>query len=413
MHIDCDTCIGQHTDACDDCVVTFILHSGSSLDLETEELEALDVLAEEGLVPRLRLIVDPQLKTANADSLGNQLGRNQLIEVGTAAGLDRIGFTTADPFAAVEAEIDQRNRTGLSGGLGFTYRDPQAATDVRLHFPWAESLVVGARAYRPSQQVVKTEGAVAAAARLPGYEPLRQALRVIQEVLREGGHQAEVLCDDNRLVDRAAAVRAGIGWWGKNTMVLAPGIGPWFLIGSVVTDLVVEPDEPMTRGCGSCSACLPACPTGALVAPGMLDARLCLAAWAQTPGIVPIELREAMGNRLYGCDDCLEACPPGRSLQKQGDDDGLRFDLRWVLWASDWTLLSHFGHWFLPDRDPRIIRRNALIAAGNSKDPGLIPIVEPYLTHPDWVLRSHAAWALQSLGDYNEFQELERVPIGK
>ena len=159
MHIDCDTCIGQHTDACDDCVVTFILHSGSSLDLETEELEALDVLAEEGLVPRLRLIVDPQLKTANADSTGpNQLGRNQLIEVGTAAGLDRIGFTTADPFAAVEAEIDQRNRTGLSGGLGFTYRDPQAATDVRLHFPWAESLVVGARAYRPSQQVDQNRG---------------------------------------------------------------------------------------------------------------------------------------------------------------------------------------------------------------------------------------------------------------
>lgn len=344
----------------------------------------------------------------------NQLLRYQLIEVGTAAGLDRIGFTTADPFGEVETEIKQRNVAGLSGRLGFTYRDPQAATDVRLHFPWAETLVVGARAYRPSPEAGdKAVGAVAAAARLPGYEPLRQSLSVIQDTLIKEGHQAEVLCDDNRLVDRAAAVRAGIGWWGKNTMVLAPGIGPWFLIGSVVTDVQIEPDEPMTRGCGSCSACLPACPTGALIAPGVLDARLCLAAWAQTPGVVPFELREAMGNRLYGCDECLEACPPGRSMQKQGSDDGLRFDLRWVLWAADWTLLAHFGHWFLPNRDPRIIRRNALIAAGNSQDRDLIDAVEPYLAHPDWVLRTHAVWAMQRLGADRVRQELERVPIGK
>jgi epoxyqueuosine reductase len=215
---------------------------------------------------------------------------------------------------------------------------------------------------------------------------------------------AEVLCDDSRLVDRAAAVRAGVGWWGKNTMVLAPGLGPWFLLGSVVTDLLLAPDAPLARGCGSCSACLPACPTGALVAPGVLDARLCLAAWAQTPGIVPVEIREAMGNRIYGCDDCIEACPPGRALRKKGNNEELVFDLGWLLWASDWTLLDHFGNWFLPNRDPRIIRRNALIAAGNSGDPDLKVAIEPYLSHPDVILSTHARWALG---------QLERVPIGK
>ena len=113
-----------------------------------------------------------------------------------------------------------------------------------------------------------------------------------------GGLRAEVLCDDNRLVDRAAAVRAGVGWWGKNSMVLIPGIGPWSVIGSVATDADLLPDKPLDRSCGACEACLPACPTGALVAPGVLDASRCLAAWAQRPGLVPPEYRIAMGDRL-------------------------------------------------------------------------------------------------------------------
>ncbi|CAN5713792.1 MAG: tRNA epoxyqueuosine(34) reductase QueG [Acidimicrobiia bacterium] len=353
--------------------------------------------------------------------------RTQLISIGIAAGLDRVGFAATDPFPAVEGELERRNREGLSGRLGFTYNDPGAATNLRSHFPWAQTLVVAAKSYRPSTGQRADSGMVAASARLPGYEPLRRGLEDIQKALLGAGHDAEVLCDDNRLVDRAAAVRAGIGWWGKNSMVLAPGLGPWFLIGSVVTDLAIEPDRPMTRGCGSCAACLPACPTGALVAPGILDARRCLAAWAQTPGVFPIELREPMGARLYGCDDCLDACPPGRAFQAAGSDDGLRFDLRWVLWAADWTLLAEFGHWFIPHRDPRIIRRNALIAAGNSRKPEMVEVVAPYAAHPDWLLRAHAVWALQKLDgaraviderlrletDPRVRQELDRVPIGK
>ncbi len=151
--------------------------------------------------------------------------RTLLRSVGTAAGLDRIGFASVAPFEDVEADIRRRKDEGLSNRLAFTYADPKGATDLRRHFPWAESLVVAARSYKPSAQTGDRGGRVAAAARWPGYAPLREALAAIQKVLVDQGHQAEVLCDDNRLVDRAAAVRAGIGWWGKNTMVLAPGLG--------------------------------------------------------------------------------------------------------------------------------------------------------------------------------------------
>jgi epoxyqueuosine reductase len=331
--------------------------------------------------------------------------RRRLEAIGKDSGLDRVGFAGTEAFPEVELSMRQRLDNGMSARVGFTYSDPEIATTPRSSFPWGRTLVVGARAYLPEagspdlrQEPTEPSGRVSRVAAGDGYEPLRSALVTIASALRAEGHRAEVLCDDNRLVDRAAAVRAGLGWWGKNTMVLIPGIGPWAVIGSVMTDAELKTDEPLDRDCGACSACLPACPTGALVAPGVLDAERCLAAWAQRPGLVPSEYRVAMGDRLYGCDDCLVACPPGGKLLRRTLEPGGRFDLRSILHASDQTLLSRFAHWYIPNRDPEIVRRNALIAAGNSASRELIPQIALYAAHSDWVLRAHAAWALGRIG---------------
>jgi epoxyqueuosine reductase len=329
--------------------------------------------------------------------------RHRLDQIARAAGLDLLGIAGADPFPIVYDELKNRQTNGRASGLGFTYVDPEIATTPRASFPWARSLVVGARSYLPGAGSPTTgddQGRVARVAVDDAYEPLRQGLGAVAATLRDEGYRAEVLCDDSRLVDRAAAVRAGLGWWGKNTMVLTPGFGPWLLFGSVVTDAHLDPDRPMGRDCGSCEACLPACPTGALVAPGILDARRCLAAWAQAPGSIPVEYRVAMGDRLYGCDDCIEACPPGHRLLKRSSQPRGTVDLGWVLWASDSTLLERFGHWFLPDRKASIIRRNALIAAGNSGDRSLVPSTAAYAKHPDPMLAEHAVWALARLGGF-------------
>ncbi|HEX2420252.1 MAG TPA: tRNA epoxyqueuosine(34) reductase QueG [Acidimicrobiia bacterium] len=326
--------------------------------------------------------------------------RHRLDDEATAAGLDLFGVTSADEFAEVHGNLIARRNSGRAAGLGFTYRDPKTATTPRDSFPWAMSLLVGARTYLPvaGSPGPGAGGRIARVAVDDAYQPLRLALEKLAAGLRREGYLAEVLCDDNRLVDRAAAVRAGLGWWGKNTMVLAPRFGPWLLFGSVVTSAVLEPDQPMGRDCGSCEACLPACPTGALVAPGILDARRCLAAWAQAPGSIPVEFRRAMGDRLYGCDDCIEACPPGHRLLERSAPPRGRVDLKWVLWAADSELLSRFGHWFIPDRDPSIIRRNALIGAGNSGDRSMVPVVAHYVGHQDPNLAEHAIWALATLG---------------
>jgi len=326
----------------------------------------------------------------------------RLAAVAAEAGAAGFGICTAEPFLDVRTQLEARKSDGSHAGLTFTYNHPERSTDVRRTFPWAERLVVVAWPYvadagSPGPAAPGT-GRVARFATADHYQGLGAVLSGLNAVLVEHGYRTEVLADDNRLVDRAAAVRAGVGWWGKSTMVLVPGPGPWVLLGSVVTDARLDPTAPMRRDCGTCVACLPACPTGAIIAPGMLDARRCLAHWAQAPGLIPVEFRTAMGDRLYGCDDCLEACPPGvRALKRSSVRSG-RVDLTALLAASDDELLAGYAHFYLPGRRPNVLRRNALIALGNVGGPGHLPIVTRYLGDPDWVLRAHAAWALGAIG---------------
>jgi epoxyqueuosine reductase len=216
-----------------------------------------------------------------------------------------------------------------------------------------------------------------------------------------------VLVDDNRLVDREAAVRAGLGWYGKNANVLLDGHGSWFVLGSVVTDAALPAAIPVADGCGSCARCLPACPTGALVAPGVLDARRCLAHLLQAPGDFPLEFREALGNRLYGCDDCQEVCPPNRLEERRtpappaGAEDEAWVPVLELLAASDDELLARHGRWYIPRREARYLRRNALVVLGNvgdGQDRDVEAALRRALADPDSMLRSHAAWAAERLG---------------
>ncbi len=341
----------------------------------------------------------------------------RLQETGAAGGLIGLGICSTDPFVDVRAEMDRRKAGGQSGRLRFTYADTVAATDIKQSFPWAERLVVGASSYVPAAgspgPVRRNHGRVARFATSDHYAPLRRGLEAVGDVLRTAGHRAEILIDDNRLVDRAAAVRAGIAWWGKSTMVLTPKYGPWTLLGSVATDAELPVTVAMKRDCGTCVACIPACPTGALDEEGTIDATLCISYWAQMPGVVPVPIREAWGDRLYGCDACLDACPPGRrwlDLAPAGEEG---VDLLEVLAEKDATLLNTYAHFYVPRNDPDYLRRNALIALGHSGFPSAIPIVSGYLAASRPMLRSHAAWALGRVGGADAADALEAVQLSE
>ncbi len=355
-------------------------------------------------VARLKLVVDDLRPLAD-----------EVSSLARASGVDAVGITGAEPFGSTRRHLEERKEAGLHGGMHFTYGNPARATEPERAVPGARALVVGARSYRraPPEQA-PGPGAFGRVARYSWsdhYQPLRDALGAVAHRLEDAGWRARVLVDDNAMVDRAAAHRAGLGWYGKNTVLLLPGKGSWFVLGSVVTDAPLPPTAvDGTGSCGTCARCLAACPTGALVEPGVLDARRCLAWLLQAPGTFPIDLRPALGSRIYGCDDCQEVCPPNRSEDRRhppppaGQDDEPWVELVWLLGCSDDELLAHLGRWYIPRRQPRYLRRNALVALGNvgdGNDQRVARALRAALADPDPLVRGHAVWAAVRLGRHD------------
>jgi epoxyqueuosine reductase len=351
----------------------------------------------------------------------------ELVALGRAQGLDAVGVAPAAPFAQARHDLEERKSRGLHAGMAFTYRDPARSTDPGAALPDARSVVVAARSYlrsdpaaaegRPGPRHRRPMATVARYAWTDHYRPLRAALRVVGRALKAEGWRARVVADDNALVDRAAAQRAGLGWYGKNANLLLPGQGSWFVLGTVITDapLVEAVPEPVADGCGSCRRCLDGCPTGAIVAPGVVDARRCLAWLLQVEGGFPREHRVALGDRIYGCDDCQEVCPPNRREVRRGDAsssgtsesgrDGehlvAHVDVLDMLAATDDELLARHGRWYVPRREARYIRRNALVVLGNvgdPNDPAVIAALDRALVDDDPLVRGHAVWAARRLG---------------
>ena len=215
---------------------------------------------------------------------------DDLLELGRQAGLVAVGVCRAEPFTETRVELERRKAEGLHAGMSFTYRRPAVSADPTRSLPDARSLLVGAVGYLvdDSAPPVGPHGFVARYAQDGCYDHLRQALGVVGARLRADGHRARLLVDDNALHDREAARRAGLGWYGKNANILVPGSGSWIVLGSVLTDADLVPaDELVPDGCGACRRCLDGCPTGAIVAPGVVDARGVSGLVGAGQGLVP------------------------------------------------------------------------------------------------------------------------------
>lgn len=339
---------------------------------------------------------------------------DELARVGRAAGLDAVGAASAEPFVEALGSIEERKRAGLHAGMQFTYRNPNRSADPRRTLPSARSLVVAARSYPAGEPEpsISGRGRVAWCATDDHYGALRVGLHAIASRLCSDRWKAVVLADDNALVDRAAAHRAGLGWFGKNANILLPDRGSWFLLGSVLTDAELHDTSaaghPVPDGCGACRRCVDGCPTNAIVAPGVVDARRCLAWSLQAEGTFPVDQREALRDRLYGCDDCQLVCPVNRRGSGTSPDAPsssarrmASVDLVDLLEATDEQLLETYGLWYIARRDPRYLRRNALVALGNTgdaRDPGVVRAIRRCLDGGDAMLAEHAVWAAGRLG---------------
>lgn len=332
---------------------------------------------------------------------------DDLRTAGLAAGLDAVAIASAEPFVEVRTTLVERKGRGLHGGMAFTYRNPERSSDPGRSLSGARSLVVGARSYLVEDPPASATGPVGAVARYAWddhYALLARGLGAVADLLTAAGWRARVLVDDNALVDRAAAHRAGIGWWGKNANLLLPGLGSWYVLGSVVTDAPLTAAEASVEDrCGSCTRCIDGCPTGAIVEPGVVDARRCLSWLLQADGVFPIELRVALAGRIYGCDECQEVCPPNRRAPIAATTGSAQawVPLLELLDDDDAVVLRWAERWYIPRREVRYVRRNALVVLGNvadGADSAVVEVLSRYLTHDDALLRAHAVWAARRLG---------------
>jgi epoxyqueuosine reductase len=336
----------------------------------------------------------------------------ELTLVGAELGLDAVGASPAEPYEETERHIRDRRERGLFAGMGFTTRRPEVSCHPEALVPGARTVISAALCYYAPLPRAKTpEGALRSTAPTAGvgegmiaryawsdrYEELRGKLDALGHRL---GGSYRVLVDENDHVDREAAARAGIGFYGKNTLLITRRHGSWVVLGTLVSDQVVEPSPPLDAGCGSCRLCIDACPTGALDDPGTLDSNLCLSYWTQAPSAVPEPYREPLGSLVYGCDICQEACPWNRGIEKRRADHPLPAEAEPVVSLVEWLeadgveLVERYDRLYIPRNDPRWLRRNALIAAGNVGGPAERDAVARYAEDEDDLLREHAEWAL-------------------
>jgi epoxyqueuosine reductase len=322
----------------------------------------------------------------------------ELARLGEELGLDAVGAAPAGPYEETERHILERRARGLFADMRFTMARPE----VSCH---PETLVEGARTVVSAALCYWLEGEEPPPGhgRLPrytwwdAYAVLRERL---DELGRRLGGEYRVLVDANQHVDREAAARSGVGFYGKNTMLITRRHGSWVVLGTLVTTAELEATQPLDAGCGSCTLCIDACPTDALEEAGVLDATRCLSYWTQSADPMPEEIRDALGDRVYGCDICQDVCPWNRGVEKRrmGEEHAEaepHISLADWLQADDAELAARYDRLFVPRNDPRYLRRNALVALGNAGgDPSL---AEPFAKGDDPLLREHAEWALERL----------------
>jgi epoxyqueuosine reductase len=312
--------------------------------------------------------------------------------------LDVVGAAPASAYVETEAQIKERKARGLFADMRFTMAQPEVSCHPETLLPGARTVISAAHCYYAAEPEPEQ-----GSGRLPrytwrdGYKLLRERL---DELGRRLGGEYRVLVDANQHVDREGAARSGVGFYGKNTMLITRRFGSWIVLGTIVTTAEVESTPPLALDCGSCTLCIEACPTGALDEPGVLDATRCLSYWSQAPAAIPERYREGLDAQVYGCDICQDVCPWNRGVEKRRADRALPPDAEPHVSLADWlamdaaSLSKRYDRLYVPKNDGRYLQRNALVALGNTGSLEDIALAEPFLDSDDELLREHARWAV-------------------
>jgi epoxyqueuosine reductase len=328
---------------------------------------------------------------------------SELEELAGALGLTAVGATPAVGYEETEQHILDRRARGLFADMKFTMAQPERSCHPETLLPGARTVVSAALCYY-APEPERPDG-MGRLPRYTWYDAYAELRAKLDDVGRALGGSYRVLVDANQHVDREAAARSGVGFYGKNTMLITRRHGSWVVLGVVVSDAEVEATPQLALDCGECRLCIDACPTGALDEPGTLDATRCLSYWTQAPDAVPEAYRQELGAQVYGCDICQDVCPWNRGVEKRRAGDtppaGAEPHVSLVDWlrADPDELAARYDRLFVPRNDARWLQRNALVAAGNVGGAAELAAVQQYLESDDAMLREHASWAERRMGE--------------
>ncbi len=333
--------------------------------------------------------------------------------------LDAVGFAGPDIHDAGH-RLGEFLGAGWQGDMDWLEAKRERRADPRTLWPEVRSIVMLGLNYGPARDPLRLlarreRGTISVYAQGRDYhDVLKSRLKQLAGWLKKThGGEVKVFVDTAPVMEKPLAERAGIGWQGKHTNLVSRAFGSWLFLGELFTTLELPPDAPEADYCGSCHACLDICPTRAFPAPYQLDARRCISYLTiEHKGHIPREFRKAMGNRIYGCDDCLAVCPWNKFAARTSE---YAFQPRAELTAPRLADLARlddagFRSLFAGSAIKRTGRhrfvRNVLIALGNGGDPSAIPVIERLLADASPLVRGAAVWALAQLAKRSELDRM-------
>lgn len=325
-------------------------------------------------------------------------------------GFDLVGVAPADRLAEHGDRLQSWLQAGMHGEMEYMTRHAPKASEPEAVARGARSIIVVGLAYHwdaPEPDSISSGRVSSYAWGTDYHKVMEEKLATLASFLRElGASLSRYYVDTGPLLDRAVAHRAGLGWFGKNTMLITKtGHGSYVFLGELLTDLVLDPDAPVHGSCGRCRICLDQCPTGAIVAPFVVDARRCISYLTiELRGWIPRDLRPLMQTWVFGCDICQDVCPHN-ALVKEGlhEEFAPRRDVAFpdlieLLHIDDAAYRQRFRHSAIKRTKRQGLRRNAAVALGNLKDARAVPALMQALWDNDPIVRGHAAWALGQIG---------------
>ena len=329
--------------------------------------------------------------------------KTELVALSQSLGFElcRVARCTDPPHAG--AFLDWLKQ-GKAGEMAWLERNQERRTQPQLVLPGARSVIALAMNYGPGETPPNFPRIARYAWGEDYHDLIEDRLRQLDEFLKNQGGLQKCYVDTGPVLERDFAAEAGLGWHGKSTMLIHPKLGLWFFLAEILTTLELEPDLQLSDRCGSCTRCIQQCPTGAITAPHQLDARRCISYLTiELKGSIPLEFRPLIGNRIYGCDDCLAACPWNRFAQVSSETAFAARPATTGMTLLDYLALSDHDFRALFRQSPikRIKRRgflrNVCVALGNTAGPEALPALSLASQDPEPLIAEHAQWAIKQI----------------